>query len=77
MKFTFTISLSALVATVIAQQPTPCLKTCIQEAGICLGINPSCFCDNQEFRKKMAKCIDGCDDETKEVTKVLDLALCG
>ncbi|KAE8149395.1 hypothetical protein BDV25DRAFT_140843 [Aspergillus avenaceus] len=71
-------SLVALVVGVFGQTPTACIQNCVQQAGICEGVNIPCFCQNETFQSRARSCIESeCTAEELKTSEQLRDAVCG
>ncbi|KAF7622121.1 hypothetical protein AFLA_008668 [Aspergillus flavus NRRL3357] len=69
MKLSLAVSLTALVAAVMAQNVPPCLAACVQEVKICKGIDIFCFCKRGDFQAAMRQCMGGNDGNSGKCSK--------
>ncbi|KAB8213793.1 hypothetical protein BDV33DRAFT_196644 [Aspergillus novoparasiticus] len=84
MKLSLAVSLTALVAAVMAQNVPPCLAECIEEVNICHGIDIPCFCDRKDFHLAMRQCMGGndgksgkCSEGDQKTALVFQTSVCG
>ncbi|KAE8412165.1 hypothetical protein BDV36DRAFT_301122 [Aspergillus pseudocaelatus] len=85
MKFSLAVSLTALVAAIVAQQVPPCVDVCFNKQQECPDEwNFVCLCENEKFHIAMTQCMRGgngesgkCSEEDQSIARILLDAACG
>ncbi|KAE8131628.1 hypothetical protein BDV38DRAFT_288501 [Aspergillus pseudotamarii] len=85
MKFSLAVSLTALVAAVVAQQVPPCVDVCFRKQQACPDEwDLKCLCEDEQFHIEMTQCMRGdygesgeCSEEDQFIARILLDAACG